>query len=426
VHCTRDQEELWKQSGQLPACLPTAALVNNNNLDTNELIVISNGGTPPVCMDYMKGECKRAVKCKYRHLSTGDYENEQLADRQMSLQMAAVEAAMIFEETGALKKRKIVDGSGGGGFIGLDYFEAAAAAASEYHHHGPPTAVVSLADYQLLEEENRFLHHKVDDLKRHVGVLVATNELLLEQNARYRTTTTVMVPPIVAVSQVLTPTITPAGRHHAGPHGITTMATLGHVTINGHREIVMQPALVHHAQQSTGVSGTGVVDPSAAVTMGIIPMTIPLDGSAIGGPNMVSMARPSMMSMTVPNIGMNLAAAMSLPNMVMSGANMVPNMSIGGPNMASSGGGMNMASMSGTNMVPLSLSNMAFGGSNLGPPNMMISTMNMGLSGSHISSDSMPQLAPPPLTALNLPQTKINLMSYPIMSHTQLPTSSLI
>lgn len=230
----------------------------------------------------------------------------------------------------------------------------------------------------------------------------------------------------------MTPTITPAMRHHAGPHGITTMATLGHFAINGgQREILLQPAptLVHHSQQTggltllhqrqqpTGVIGgaTGagnVVDATSSVSVAIVPITIPLDGA---------ITRPSLISLDGANIDMSMAA-MSMPNLVISGPNMVTN-------MTTCGGGHNMGSMSGPVMAPMSIGNMAFGG-NMCPPNMAISVMgqpNMvqSLNAPHMSSVSMPQA--PSMSGMNLqPQTTANLVSYPIMSHAQLPASSLV
>lgn len=44
--------------------------------------------------------------------------------------------------------------------------------------------------YQLLEDENSLLRKKVEELKKQVADLTATNEVLLEQNARYRVSKT--------------------------------------------------------------------------------------------------------------------------------------------------------------------------------------------------------------------------------------------
>lgn len=208
VHCTREQEETWKLTGRLPGGILMPSVDSNNGLDSNGVVIVANncGTLPPVCMDFMKAECKRGQKCKYRHLSSAEYEAETLADHQSALQMAAVEAAAIFEETSNIKRRRLSDGGRHVSVDGPRYIASEYSGGTSEHrrYRSPqPTAVVSLTDYQLLEEDNRFLRHKVDDLKRHISVLVATNELLLDQNARYRSTMMTVPPPsIVAVSQV--------------------------------------------------------------------------------------------------------------------------------------------------------------------------------------------------------------------------------
>lgn len=37
---------------------------------------VSRPGEVPVCKDYLKGECRRGGKCRFRHLSVREYEME--------------------------------------------------------------------------------------------------------------------------------------------------------------------------------------------------------------------------------------------------------------------------------------------------------------------------------------------------------------
>ena len=76
-------------------------------------------------------------------------------------------------------------------------------------------------------EDNFLLKRKIEELKKQMTSLIATNEVLLEQNAHYRhhvvpklcNVAITNAPPIVTVSQVVTPTITlaPADARHQTP-----------------------------------------------------------------------------------------------------------------------------------------------------------------------------------------------------------------
>lgn len=301
IHCSREEEESFRRTGELPVHLAQAAALG---FISSEPGLVK--GEAPVCKDFLKGDCKRGAKCKYRHLSAADYELELISDRQRALPSSSVilPGESVNMDDGGVKRRKIADACDG-----IDYFDTC--------------RVVTLADYQLLMEENQLLRRKVDDLKRHLSVLVATNELLLEQNARYRACKLITVPPIVAVSQMLTPTITPAPTTsrptavtalHQGPHGITTMATVSHVTFNGNREIVMsQPTLHSLVHQPVNMSVAPTIDPS--VSMAIVPMTIPMDAAnitAMAGSNRAAVS----LSQGQPMTAMNMNPQPSLPNMI--------------------------------------------------------------------------------------------------------------
>lgn len=114
LHCTRQEEELFRTTGRLP---PSAGGVS----EPPQVV----GMIPPVCKDFLKGDCRRAGRCKFRHLG---------------------------EEEPEAKRRALDDEMG----------------------------------YRVLQQENAILRRKVDDLKKQVADLMATNEFLLDQNAALR------------------------------------------------------------------------------------------------------------------------------------------------------------------------------------------------------------------------------------------------
>ncbi|CAD5111094.1 unnamed protein product [Dimorphilus gyrociliatus] len=178
LHCSREEEEKFKITGKLPAHIN------------------SPPGSPPICKDYLKGECHRASRCKFRHLTVNEYESE------INKNQSLIALDFLEDDLQAAKRRRLeVD-----------------------------------AEWRAsLEEENMLLRRRVSELKKQVSDLTAVNDLLLDQNARYRTAqaglantmkaqpptvqtciqtvvspTRALAPPVVSVSQVLTPTVTPA------------------------------------------------------------------------------------------------------------------------------------------------------------------------------------------------------------------------
>ncbi len=178
------------------------------------------------------------------------------------------------------------------------------------------------ADYRLLEEENVLLRRKVDELKKQVSDLAATNEVLLEQNARYRSTkvdsTAVIAtgPPIVSVSQVVTPTITPAltaARSLQTPTAQigASLTTLRHITLEANSaNMIMSQAL-----QSAGRLPSELTNQSAAsiaaAGLNMVPVTeglgappppgaatVSLQGGAPAPQITVSLAAPSQPPLT--------------------------------------------------------------------------------------------------------------------------------
>jgi len=176
IHSTREEEEVYRCNGQLPASVSASAPRSCS---------VTGTGDVPICKDFLKGGCRRGVKCKFEHLQDG----------------LAGELGTETVSTSSVKIRKTEPADG-------------------------EVELVTLADYRAVEEENRALRHDVDELRRTVSVLVATNEMLLEQNVKYRSST---VSP-AASQMIATPAVIASS---------STVAALSHIAIEGGSGLVV-------------------------------------------------------------------------------------------------------------------------------------------------------------------------------------------
>uniref|UniRef100_A0A1A8RLC6 Zinc finger CCCH domain-containing protein 10 n=1 Tax=Nothobranchius rachovii TaxID=451742 RepID=A0A1A8RLC6_9TELE len=286
VHGTKEDEDYYKKTGALPPRLrgKVAARMGLSPMD----LPLSREEVP-ICRDFLKGECLRGNKCKFRHVQK-DYEYESLragvggvvgqgtsgivnavggiggggtcggiqglvgggsnmvgtgctslggcrdpgfsgvggiggggmsgclsigssGQRRYERSMCSVYDPLL--ESGLfdagsleatidhtalqLKRRRLeslrlTDGSGGG------HYELGVQA----------TLQPRPLEYRFLEEENSLLRKRVEELKKQVSNLLATNEVLLEQNAQFRSQAKVMT---------LTSTPAPAEQNLAPPVG---------------------------------------------------------------------------------------------------------------------------------------------------------------------------------------------------------------
>lgn len=187
LHCSREEEETFRQTGKLPAHAASSAAIPP----------VTPGGAPPVCKDYLKGECHRGARCKFRHLAPAEYEAELTSGKQINQSVQPLTASAV--------PNQFVSS----GLLGQPDDEFGIAIKRRRIEVNP--------DFRpCLEEENLLLRSKIAELKKQVSDLAAANEVLLDQNARYRNAglisckTRALQPPVVSVSHVLTPTVTPA------------------------------------------------------------------------------------------------------------------------------------------------------------------------------------------------------------------------
>ena len=199
LHCTREEEQQYKQTGQLPLRLQQ----NNNGVIPTSGVIKTLRGDIPICKDFLKGTCERDNLCKFRHTISPKLETEVIKPVQVSRSPFYDSLANInkingaeFNKTGIKRRRSVPDDAFNGTYNLSDRFLL-------NHTFG----------VLFLEKENILLRRKVEELKKQVADLTATNEVLLEQNARYRVSRTNAVHTMhggVPVSQGLTPGINAA------------------------------------------------------------------------------------------------------------------------------------------------------------------------------------------------------------------------
>ena len=234
LHCTRDEEDYYKQTGQLPVRLQQAAAIGIGVLP-NELPLLR--GEVPVCKDFLKGQCMRAGRCKYRHTNPPNYE-----PTPDTKERSANGSTETFETLYSEDSDRYTCDYDSSPALALTVVTAKRRRTEEVlsPYVGYQRSAHTPVDQWLLEE-NTMLRRKLEEFKKQVSDLAATNEVLLEQNARYRSTkltNVTTVPPVVTVTQVLTPTITPApamARPHIPHHPQTlgTLTTPAQITVNG-------------------------------------------------------------------------------------------------------------------------------------------------------------------------------------------------
>ncbi|KAG9259418.1 zinc finger CCCH domain-containing protein 10 [Astyanax mexicanus] len=309
VHGSKEDEDYYKKTGELPLWLRWKVAAG---LGLSPADLPQNRGEAPICRDYLKGECQRGNKCKFRHVRK-DHEHE--ASRVGMGGMIGVAGAvsgmvntggggvggsggacggmsglvgggvgnlmgMGSPNLGGCREQVLCSGGGGGsmgsclamgtasqrrydrgacsvydplfenGLFDAGSLEAPVdhttlqlkrrrleglrladgASGGHYELGVQATMTTRPLEYRLLEEENALLRKRVEELKKQVSNLIATNEVLLEQNAQFRSQPKVMTlssTPAPA-EQSLAP---PVGSVSSYNHGIaqthTTLSSAG-------------------------------------------------------------------------------------------------------------------------------------------------------------------------------------------------------
>ncbi|NXU60085.1 ZC3HA protein, partial [Turnix velox] len=220
IHGTKEDEDSYKKTGELPPRLRQKVAAG---LGLSPADLPNSKEEVPICRDFLKGDCQRGAKCKFQHLQR-DYEYEAagrgLASREQGMVLPAGRRYEPYdaiydsrdgyeEHEPLLKRRRVAEG------LHLESYE---------YGLGSPRAV----EYRLLEEENVLLRKRVEDLKKQVANLLATNEVLLEQNAQFRNQAKVMTLSSSAAptEQTLAPTVgTVTNYNHSIAQTHTTLSS---------------------------------------------------------------------------------------------------------------------------------------------------------------------------------------------------------
>ncbi|XP_018939090.2 zinc finger CCCH domain-containing protein 10-like [Cyprinus carpio] len=309
VHGSKEDEDYYKKTGELPLRL-RGKVAAGLGLSPTDLPL--SRGEVPICRDYLKGECQRGNKCKFRHVRK-DYEYEAPSRGGVGCMMGVTGgvSGMVTASgggaggvAGACGGMSGLVGGGVGNYMGMGcpnmggcreqgmsgagggslsscmsmatpghrrydrgpcsvydplfengMFEAGPVEVPVDHTafqlkrrrleglrltDGTPGGHYDLGlqttlstrplEYRLLEEENSLLRKRVEELKKQVSNLIATNEVLLEQNARFRSQAKVMT-----LSSTPAPSeqslVPPVGSVSSYNHGIaqthTTLSSAG-------------------------------------------------------------------------------------------------------------------------------------------------------------------------------------------------------
>ncbi|KAL8163870.1 UNVERIFIED_CONTAM: hypothetical protein K2H54_039851 [Gekko kuhli] len=216
IHGTKEDEDCYKKTGELPPRLRQKVAAG---LGLSPADLPNSKEEVPICRDFLKGDCQRGAKCKFQHLQRDfEYDARGLTTREQGITTPVrrydsydpmYDSDRCYDDHDPVLKRRRVDGL---------HFET-----YEYNFTSPRTV-----EYRLLEEENIMLRKRVEDLKKQVNNLLATNEVLLEQNAQFRNQAKVMTlsSTATATEQTLAPTVgTVTNYNHSIAQTHTTLSS---------------------------------------------------------------------------------------------------------------------------------------------------------------------------------------------------------
>lgn len=313
LHCTESEEKRFRATGELPP-----HVLNRSKASSNDK------SDYPLCKDFIKGSCQR-VNCKFRHWKKEEPQHNLVSpshhnasrpqhnfngtsnsggagadgrryeeDRNFHWQMEEQHSNLVANNGGyntsshpadyigpPEPKRRIVSGET------VVHFEAPPLVGQQHATQQPtvtpgyyyPVIARNEARAIVLEDENALLRKKIEELKKQVSDLTATNEFLLDQNAQLRmsgkrTNVTAVTVPAVTITNTVPPSQAPtpqqmvnaavaAGTLRTVTASVATVpvsiATVAPVSISAvsMAPVSIPPPIVTMAQQTISMSGSG-------------------------------------------------------------------------------------------------------------------------------------------------------------------------
>ncbi|KAK2717112.1 zinc finger CCCH domain-containing protein 10-like [Artemia franciscana] len=226
VHCTIEEEQQYLDKGMLPSHVIQSFIQRGIIPDA----IVTEPGETPICKDFLKNDCFRGDKCKFRHVQIETQEKK-----------GASEFKRLDQDLEPRLKRMKSD----------NYIpDQQCVVVCE-----PSISTESSNEIRLVREENNILKQKLEEMKRQLYNLMATNEFLLEQNAHLR---------LGKMSSVV------SGIYHP----INQLSSAG-----GNLGVITQPAqsvsvITQNGQPAVSVSTVPTVQTLA--TMSLPTMTVPV------------------------------------------------------------------------------------------------------------------------------------------------------
>uniref|UniRef100_A0A8C5PCG2 Zinc finger CCCH domain-containing protein 10 n=1 Tax=Leptobrachium leishanense TaxID=445787 RepID=A0A8C5PCG2_9ANUR len=308
IHGTKDDEEHYKKTGELPPRLRQKVAAGLGLSPTD----LPNKGEIPICRDFLKGDCQRGDRCKFQHLQREyEYQYEYPCD----MRSGAMNTGVATGSMSATTPRPYEQYGSYEGVQDTDYysyyrygFEDPAMKRRRVGYDGYYTA--SPVEYRLLEEENVMLRRRVEDLKKQVSVLAATNEVLLDQNAQFRSQSKVVTLGTLGTTAA------------ASEHAVGTVTNYNHGIAQTHTTLssqAMQPRVVTQQElvASSGGASGGQTNAAAQLNPEITPLS-----AALAQTIAQSMAPPpvSMAPVAVSVAPVAVSMAQPLPGITMTHA----------------------------------------------------------------------------------------------------------
>lgn len=353
IHGSRYDEEHYRLTGELPkTALNTTVSKVVFQESGNEQLCTSDVGVP-FCKDFLKGDCRRGTKCKFRHLDqlkpdgrdqhvekTEDCEAPEIKRRHLEEAInsnLSPYPSSVRQNPPDLDTSCILDQQPSPPSCHHTYTTLTNQSSQAIHLQPKVITVGSYKhmDYQLLQEENLFMCRRIDELKKQVSDLMATNEFLLEQNAHLRiqgkipsacsTVTTVTLPAVSIANSMAVPVTTSVQAINLAPiptvQATTTLPLVTHTaqsasTLNTSIPYAGSVSLTQPAPMATvsiapvtinQTGGLSAQAPSLSGTSATVTLTPTLSATALQlGPNALSLS------------GANAASLVSYPIMTQS------------------------------------------------------------------------------------------------------------